>query len=126
MEFSQDGEVNSEEQLVYLVSNILFTIFWRGVPNDHIDCWKERGQVLGCINLLALNNELMTSHLSLRLKILEMAVQASLSDLAQHGSQVLINQEVCSFFFYFHRWFFFSLPSFSYRMPHIFYVWFMI
>ncbi|KAL9909105.1 neurobeachin-like protein 1 isoform 2-T2 [Glossina fuscipes fuscipes] len=96
LKFSQDGEVNSEEQLVYLVSNILFTIFWRGVPNDHIDCWKERGQVLGCINLLALNNELMTSHLSLRLKILEMAVQASLSDLAQHGSQVLINQENAS------------------------------
>lgn len=50
--------------------------------------------MLGCINLLALNNELITSHLSLRLRILEMAVQASLFDLSEHGSQTLINQEV--------------------------------
>lgn len=94
LEFSSEADVDSEEQLVYLVSNILFTIFWRGVGNDHPDCWKERGQVLGCINLLALNNELVASHLSLRLRILEMAVQASLFDLAEHGNQTLINQEV--------------------------------
>ncbi|KAM7358806.1 neurobeachin-like protein 1 isoform 2-T3 [Cochliomyia hominivorax] len=96
LEFSSEADVDSEEQLVYLVSNILFTVFWRGVPNDHPDCWKERGQVLGCINLLALNNELMASHLSLRLRILEMAVQASLFDLAEHGNQTLINQENAS------------------------------
>ncbi|XP_075164730.1 neurobeachin-like protein 1 isoform X1 [Haematobia irritans] len=96
MEFSSDGDVDSEEQLVYLVSNILFTIFWRGVSNDHPDCWKERGQVLGCINLLALNNELVASHLSLRLRILEMAVQASLFDLAENGNQTLTNQENAS------------------------------
>lgn len=94
LEFSSEADVDSEEQLVYLVSNILFTVFWRGVANDHPECWKERGQVLGCINLLALNNELMASHLSLRLRILEMAVQASLFDLAEHGNQTLINQEV--------------------------------
>lgn len=89
--------MDSEEQLVYLVSNILFTVFWRGVSNDHPQCWKERGQVLGCINLLALNNDLVTSHLSLRLRILEMAVQASLFDLSENGNQTLINQEVCKY-----------------------------
>ncbi|XP_037930738.1 neurobeachin-like protein 2 [Teleopsis dalmanni] len=95
-DFSADGDVDNEEQLVYLVSNVLFTIFWNGVSNDHPLCWIERGQVLGCINLLALNNELVTSHLSLRLRILEMAVQASLLDLSEHGSQTLINQENAS------------------------------
>ncbi|XP_039966909.1 neurobeachin-like protein 1 isoform X2 [Bactrocera tryoni] len=95
-EFSPDADVDSEEQLVYLVSNILFTVFWRGVSNDHPQCWKERGQVLGCINLLALNNDLVTSHLSLRLRILEMAVQASLFDLSENGNQTLINQENAS------------------------------
>ncbi|XP_034109719.1 neurobeachin-like protein 1 isoform X1 [Drosophila albomicans] len=95
-DFVADGDVDTEEQLVYLVSNTLFNIFWRGIGNDHPQCWQERGQVLGCINLLALNNELITSHLSLRLRILEMAVQASLFDLSEHGSQTLINQENAS------------------------------
>ncbi|XP_034121153.1 neurobeachin-like protein 1 isoform X2 [Drosophila guanche] len=95
-DFVADGDVDTEEQLVYLVSNTLFNIFWRGIANDHPHCWQERGQVLGCINLLALNNELITSHLSLRLRILEMAVQASLFDLSEHGSQTLINQENAS------------------------------
>ncbi|XP_039488181.1 neurobeachin-like protein 1 isoform X4 [Drosophila santomea] len=95
-DFVADGDVDTEEQLVYLVSNTLFNIFWRGIPNDHPQCWQERGQVLGCINLLALNNELITSHLSLRLRILEMAVQASLFDLSEHGSQTLVNQENAS------------------------------
>ncbi|BFF98031.1 neurobeachin-like protein 1 [Drosophila madeirensis] len=95
-DFVADGDVDTEEQLVYLVSNTLFNIFWRGIANDHPQCWQERGQVLGCINLLALNNELITSHLSLRLRILEMAVQASLFDLSEHGSQTLINQENAS------------------------------
>ncbi|KAL7731998.1 hypothetical protein ACLKA6_015762 [Drosophila palustris] len=95
-DFVADGDVDTEEQLVYLVSNTLFNVFWRGIGNDHPQCWQERGQVLGCINLLALNNELITSHLSLRLRILEMAVQASLFDLSEHGSQTLINQENAS------------------------------
>ncbi|XP_052847786.1 neurobeachin-like protein 1 isoform X3 [Drosophila gunungcola] len=95
-DFVAYGDVDTEEQLVYLVSNTLFNIFWRGIPNDHPQCWQERGQVLGCINLLALNNELITSHLSLRLRILEMAVQASLFDLSEHGSQTLVNQENAS------------------------------
>ncbi|XP_068150111.1 LOW QUALITY PROTEIN: neurobeachin-like protein 1 [Drosophila tropicalis] len=95
-DFVSEGDVDTEEQLVYLITNTLFNIFWRGIPNEHPQCWQERGQVLGCINLLALNNELITSHLSLRLRILEMAVQASLFDLAEHGSQTLINQENAS------------------------------
>ncbi|XP_015015894.2 neurobeachin-like protein 1 isoform X1 [Drosophila mojavensis] len=95
-DFMAEGDVDSEEQLVYLVSNTLFNVFWRGIGNDHPQCWQERGQVLGCINLLALNNELITSHLSLRLRILEMAVQASLFDLSEHGSQTHINQENAS------------------------------
>lgn len=42
---------------------------------------KERGQVMTCINLLALNNVLYCSHLELKLRLLEMAVTATLSDL---------------------------------------------
>lgn len=57
---------------------------------------QERGQVLACINLLGLNNELIASHLTLRLRLLEMGVQASLLDLSEHGNQTVINQEVAT------------------------------
>lgn len=89
-------DLDNEEQLVYLVSNILFTILWRGVPHEDPNCWKERGQVLACINLLALNNELITSHLLIRLRILEMGVQAALYDCSENGSNNLMNQENAS------------------------------
>jgi len=47
--------------------------------------FQERGQVLACINLLGLNNELFSSHLELKRRLLEMALQASVSDLKDEG-----------------------------------------
>lgn len=84
---------DKEEQLIYLVTNILFTVLWRGIDNSGGDSWKERGQVIACINLLGLNNELYCSHLTLRLRILEMGVQASLIDLAESGTQNHMHQQ---------------------------------
>uniref|UniRef100_A0A182W0M1 DUF4704 domain-containing protein n=1 Tax=Anopheles minimus TaxID=112268 RepID=A0A182W0M1_9DIPT len=83
---------NEEENLVCLVSSSLFTILWRGVENSN-DSWQERGQVMACINLIALNNELYCSHLALRLRILEMGVQAALMDLAENAHLALIHQQ---------------------------------
>lgn len=34
--------IDKEEQLVYLVTNILFTVLWRGVENNSGDSWKVR------------------------------------------------------------------------------------
>lgn len=48
---------------------------------------------MACINLLGLNNELYCSHLTLRLRILEMGVQAALIDLGESGPQNLIHQQ---------------------------------
>ncbi|XP_053679026.1 neurobeachin-like protein 1 [Anopheles nili] len=83
---------NDEENLVCLVSSSLFTILWRGVENSN-DSWQERGQVMACINLIALNNELYCSHLALRLRILEMGVQAALIDLAENAHLALTHQQ---------------------------------
>jgi hypothetical protein len=46
---------------------------------------------MACINLLGLNNELYCSHLQLKRQILEMAVQASLSDLRDVGQTVALS-----------------------------------
>lgn len=78
---------NKEEELISLVTNILFTVLWRGIDSNGGDSWKERGQVMACITLLGLNNELYCSHLTLRLRILEMGLQASLIDLSESGTQ---------------------------------------
>lgn len=89
-----DDATNREEQLIDLVANILYTILWHGIENNGGDSWKERGQVIACINLLGLNNELYCSHLTLRLQILECGVQASLMDLSEINSpQNPIHQE---------------------------------
>lgn len=82
-----------EDQLIYLVTNILYTVLWHGIDNNGGDSWKERGQMIACINLLGLNNELYCSHLTLRLKILELGVQASLIDLADTNTQNHLHQE---------------------------------
>lgn len=50
--------------------------------------------MIACINLLGLNNELYSSHLTLRLKILEMGIQASLIDLSESGTQNVHHQQV--------------------------------
>ncbi len=34
------SSIDQEEQLVYLVTNILFTVLWRGVDNNGGDSWK--------------------------------------------------------------------------------------
>lgn len=90
--FNDDTD-NKEEQLIYLVTNILYTVLWHGIDNNGGDSWKERGQVIACINLLGLNNELYCSHLTLRLRILELGVQASLMDLSDTNIQNHVHQQ---------------------------------
>lgn len=89
-----DENFDKEEQLIYLVTNILYTVLWHGIENNGGDSWKERGQVIACINLLGLNNELYCSHLTLRLRIFELGVQASLMDLSDtNNTQNHVHQE---------------------------------
>lgn len=92
-----DENIDKEEQLIYLVTNVLYTVLWHGIENNLAinsgDSWKERGQVIACINLLGLNNELYCSHLTLRLRIFELGVQASLMDLADTNAYNHVHQE---------------------------------
>lgn len=37
---SSESIEDKEEQLVYLITNILFTILWRGIENNGGDSWK--------------------------------------------------------------------------------------
>eukprot|EP00095_Tigriopus_kingsejongensis_P009861 snap_masked-scaffold853_size88743-processed-gene-0.4 protein:Tk09861 transcript:snap_masked-scaffold853_size88743-processed-gene-0.4-mRNA-1 annotation:"neurobeachin-like protein 1 isoform x3" len=75
------GENDREEELCQLTINILFTVMWRGLHGASEDAIKERGQVIACINMLGLNNELFRSHVDLKRRLVEMCVQAILSDV---------------------------------------------
>lgn len=86
-ELIPDGSVSEEEQLIYLVTSILYTILRDGIEKTGGDSWKERGQIIACINLLGLNNELYCSHLTLRLKLFEYGAQDSLNNLSVATSQ---------------------------------------
>lgn len=92
--YVEQTSVDDEDTIVYLVSNILFTILWRGIDNTE-DTWRQRGQVMACIYLIALNNELYCSHLNLRLRLLEYGIQASLMDLAMmdNSNQSPVHQQ---------------------------------
>ena len=73
-------EERSEEELCQLVINVLFTVMWRGVQGVSEEAVRERGQVIACINMLGLNNELYRSYVELKRRLIEMCVQAALSD----------------------------------------------
>ena len=83
---------HQEEELCQLVINILFTVMWRGRPGfPSDDVVKERGQVIACINMLGLNNELYRSHVDLKRRIVELCVQAVLADLRGNENAVSTN-----------------------------------
>lgn len=68
--------------LNFVLNSILFQCYLLCVKS-YSSLMQERGQVMTCINLLALNNKLYCSHLELRLRLLEMAATAALSDLRE-------------------------------------------
>ena len=82
---------DKEEELVRLVTNIIFTVLWRGregktkkeaVSSLH----SSQGQAIASINLLALNNKLYASHASLKRSLSELCIQAVLSELKEKNS----------------------------------------
>ena len=82
----EEDDVAKEEELCQLVINVLFTIMWRGRQGASEDVIKERGQVIACINMLGLNNDLYRSHVELKRRLVELSVQAVLADLRSEGA----------------------------------------
>ena len=84
----QYASVTKGEELVQLVTNIIFTILWRGKQGKTrkealSSLYTHQGQAIANINLLALNNKLYTSHACFKRKLTELCIQAILSDLKE-------------------------------------------
>ena len=71
---------NKEEELVQIVTNIIFNILWRGksgkTKKEALNSlYQSQGQAIASINMLALNNKLYTSHACLKRKLTELCIQ---------------------------------------------------
>ncbi|KAH8042416.1 hypothetical protein HPB51_023255 [Rhipicephalus microplus] len=73
----------TEEQLIDCVVESAFLLAWRGIEGSSKQCWMERGQVLVCVNKLALTNELVASHLEIKRKLFERLLQACCTSLQE-------------------------------------------
>ncbi|XP_065200473.1 neurobeachin-like protein 1 isoform X2 [Planococcus citri] len=80
-----EKEEDKEQELCNAIINILFTIMWKGYDAHQKLVWKERGQVMACINMIGLNNALYCSHLELKLRLLELMLQAAMVDLIDNA-----------------------------------------
>lgn len=78
-----DPTLDPEEDLCSTVLSIYLVLLWRGIPGCSKEDWRERSQILSCINLLGLNNELYRSHLEIKRRLIEMILQAAANELKQ-------------------------------------------
>ena len=89
--------LDPEEDLCSTVLSIQLVLLWRGIPGSSKEDWRERSQILNCINLLGLNNEVYRSHLEIKRRLIEMVLQVASNELKQLApytvsrSNVLIN-----------------------------------
>jgi len=83
-------EEGREDELVGLVTNILFAVLWRGrnAAAKHrkdvaANMVASQGQAIAAINMLALNNKLYASHAVLKRRLTELALQAIIAELKE-------------------------------------------
>ncbi|KAI9560727.1 putative neurobeachin-like protein 1-like isoform X3 [Daphnia sinensis] len=78
-----DPTLDPEEDLCSTVLSIYLVLLWRGIPGCSKEDWRERSQILSCINLLGLNNELYRSHLEIKRRLIEIILQVASNELKQ-------------------------------------------
>ncbi|XP_064474844.1 neurobeachin-like protein 1 [Ornithodoros turicata] len=75
------------KELLDCVVEATFRLSWRGIEGSSRQAWLERGQLLVCINKLALCNELFFSHLEIKRQLFEKLLEACCADI-QDAAQV--------------------------------------
>ncbi|EEC02964.1 nbeal1, putative [Ixodes scapularis] len=85
-----------EARLIETVVEAAFLLAWRGIDGCSKHSWMERGQVLVCINKLALTNELFSSHLDIKRQLFERLLQACCSNLQESGQANVTHAENAS------------------------------
>ncbi|XP_068790145.1 neurobeachin-like protein 2 isoform X3 [Struthio camelus] len=72
-----------EEELCNLLTNIIFSVTWRGVEGWDDAAWKERGQVFSVLTKLGTACELVRPPDEIKRSLLEMMLESAFTDLKE-------------------------------------------
>ncbi|XP_074841359.1 neurobeachin-like protein 2 isoform X2 [Carettochelys insculpta] len=78
-----------EEELCNLLTNIIFSVTWRGVEGWDDAAWKERGQVFSVLTKLGTACELVRSPDEIKRSLLEMMLESAFTDLKESAPAAL-------------------------------------
>ncbi|XP_027560675.1 neurobeachin-like protein 2 [Neopelma chrysocephalum] len=78
-----------EEELCNLLTNIIFSVTWRGVEGWDDTAWRERGQVFSVLTKLGSACELVRPPDEIKRSLLEMMLESALTDLKESGPGAL-------------------------------------
>ncbi|XP_060103886.1 neurobeachin-like protein 2 isoform X3 [Heteronotia binoei] len=78
-----------EEELCNLLTNIIFSVTWRGVEGWDDAAWKERGQVFSVLTKLGSACELVRPPDEIKRSLLEMMLESALTDIKESTPAML-------------------------------------
>ncbi|XP_020371025.1 neurobeachin-like protein 2 isoform X1 [Rhincodon typus] len=78
-----------EEELCNLLTNIIFSVIWRGVEGSEDAAWKERGQIFSVLTKLGTACELVRPPDEIKRSLLEMMLESAFSDIKDSASTAL-------------------------------------
>ncbi|XP_064361708.1 neurobeachin-like protein 2 isoform X1 [Dromaius novaehollandiae] len=78
-----------EEELCNLLTNIIFSVTWRGVEGWDDAAWKERGQVFSVLTKLGTACELVRPPDEIKRSLLEMMLESAFTDLKESAPAAL-------------------------------------
>ncbi|XP_039582492.1 neurobeachin-like protein 2 isoform X2 [Passer montanus] len=78
-----------EEELCNLLTNIIFSVTWRGVEGCDDVAWRERGQLFSVLTKLGTACELVRPPDEIKRSLLEMMLESALTDLKESGPAAL-------------------------------------
>nr|XP_031326049.1 neurobeachin-like protein 2 isoform X10 [Camelus dromedarius] len=78
-----------EEELCNLLTNVLFSVTWRGVDGSDEAAWRERGQVFSVLTQLGASATLVRPPDCIKRSLLEMMLESALTDIREASLGVL-------------------------------------
>ncbi|XP_065438613.1 LOW QUALITY PROTEIN: neurobeachin-like protein 2 [Chrysemys picta bellii] len=78
-----------EEELCNLLTNIIFSVTWRGVEGWDDAAWKERGQVFSVLTKLGTACELVRPPDEIKRSLLEMMLESAFTDIKESAPATL-------------------------------------